>query len=84
MTAAAGSGRPAYRRIVLKLSGEALAGSQGYHGASVLAARGALRAQPSTDDRRVLTAWSLHLCIPHAAAAARTERRTTASSTGTL
>jgi uridylate kinase len=30
MTAAAGSGRPAYRRIVLKLSGEALAGSQGY------------------------------------------------------
>ncbi|HKC97746.1 MAG TPA: UMP kinase [Methylomirabilota bacterium] len=30
MSAAAGSGRPAYRRIVLKLSGEALAGSQGY------------------------------------------------------
>ena len=30
MTAGAGSGRPAYRRIVLKLSGEALAGSQGY------------------------------------------------------
>src|SRR2546425_13191874 len=30
MTADAGSGRPAYRRIVLKLSGEALAGSQGY------------------------------------------------------
>jgi uridylate kinase len=30
MTAAAGSGRPAYRRVVLKLSGEALAGSQGY------------------------------------------------------
>jgi uridylate kinase len=30
MTAAAGSGRPAYRRIVLKLSGEALAGNQGY------------------------------------------------------
>src|SRR6266478_2879442 len=30
MTGAAGSGRPAYRRIVLKLSGEALAGSQGY------------------------------------------------------
>ena len=30
MTAAAGSGRPAYRRILLKLSGEALAGSQGY------------------------------------------------------
>jgi uridylate kinase len=30
MTAAVGSGRPAYRRIVLKLSGEALAGSQGY------------------------------------------------------
>ena len=30
MTAAAGSGRPAYRRIVLKLSGEALAGGQGY------------------------------------------------------
>jgi uridylate kinase len=30
VTAAAGSGRPAYRRIVLKLSGEALAGSQGY------------------------------------------------------
>src|SRR5262244_1527077 len=30
MTAAAGSGRPAYRRIVLKLSGEALAGDQGY------------------------------------------------------
>jgi len=30
MTAAAGPGRPAYRRIVLKLSGEALAGSQGY------------------------------------------------------
>jgi len=30
MTAAAGSGRPAYRRIVLKLSGEALAGSQGF------------------------------------------------------
>jgi uridylate kinase len=26
----AGSGRPAYRRIVLKISGEALAGSQGY------------------------------------------------------
>src|SRR6059036_1844498 len=30
MTGAAGSGRPAYRRIVLKLSGEALAGNQGY------------------------------------------------------
>jgi len=30
MTAAAGSGRPAYRRIVLKLSGEALAGNQSY------------------------------------------------------
>jgi uridylate kinase len=30
MTAAAGSGRLAYRRILLKLSGEALAGSQGY------------------------------------------------------
>ena len=30
MTGAAGTGRPAYRRIVLKLSGEALAGSQGY------------------------------------------------------
>jgi uridylate kinase len=30
MTAAAGSARPAYRRIVLKLSGEALAGHQGY------------------------------------------------------
>jgi uridylate kinase len=30
MTAAAGPGRPAYRRILLKLSGEALAGSQGY------------------------------------------------------
>jgi uridylate kinase len=30
MTAVAGSGRPAYRRIVLKLSGEALAGNQGY------------------------------------------------------
>jgi len=30
MTAGAGAERPAYRRIVLKLSGEALAGSQGY------------------------------------------------------
>ena len=30
MAADAGSRRPAYRRIVLKLSGEALAGSQGY------------------------------------------------------
>jgi uridylate kinase len=30
MTADAGTGRPAYRRIVLKLSGEALAGNQGY------------------------------------------------------
>ena len=30
MTAGAGTARPAYRRIVLKLSGEALAGSQGY------------------------------------------------------
>src|SRR5262245_21391858 len=30
VTADAGSPRPAYRRIVLKLSGEALAGSQGY------------------------------------------------------
>ncbi len=30
MTAGAGVGGPAYRRIVLKLSGEALAGSQGY------------------------------------------------------
>ena len=30
MTAEAGTPRPAYRRIVLKLSGEALAGSQGY------------------------------------------------------
>jgi uridylate kinase len=30
MTAAAGLVRPAYRRIVLKLSGEALAGQQGY------------------------------------------------------
>jgi uridylate kinase len=30
MTAGTGSERPAYRRIVLKLSGEALAGSQGY------------------------------------------------------
>ncbi len=30
MVAEAGSRRPAYRRIVLKLSGEALAGSQGY------------------------------------------------------
>ena len=30
MRADAGSGRPAYRRIVLKLSGEALAGDQGY------------------------------------------------------
>jgi uridylate kinase len=30
MTGAAGSGRPAYRRVVLKLSGEALAGNQGY------------------------------------------------------
>ena len=30
MAAEAGSRRPAYRRIVLKLSGEALAGSQGY------------------------------------------------------
>ena len=30
MTAGAGAARPAYRRIVLKLSGEALAGSQGY------------------------------------------------------
>ena len=30
MTAAAAAGRPAYRRIVLKLSGEALAGDQGY------------------------------------------------------
>ena len=30
MAADAGSSRPAYRRIVLKLSGEALSGSQGY------------------------------------------------------
>ena len=30
MTAGAAAGRPVYRRIVLKLSGEALAGSQGY------------------------------------------------------
>ena len=30
MAAGAGAARPAYRRIVLKLSGEALAGSQGY------------------------------------------------------
>jgi uridylate kinase len=30
VTAGAGTGRPAYRRIVLKLSGEALAGGQGY------------------------------------------------------
>src|SRR6266849_5226953 len=30
MTAGAGTGRPAYRRIVLKRSGEALAGGQGY------------------------------------------------------
>ena len=30
MTADAGTARPAYRRIVLKLSGEALAGTQGY------------------------------------------------------
>ena len=30
MTAAAAAGRPLYRRIVLKLSGEALAGDQGY------------------------------------------------------
>ena len=30
MTAGAAPGRPVYRRIVLKLSGEALAGSQGY------------------------------------------------------
>ena len=30
MTAGAGTARPAYRRVVLKLSGEALAGSQGY------------------------------------------------------
>jgi uridylate kinase len=30
MTAGAGTARPAYRRIVLKLSGEALAGGQGY------------------------------------------------------
>jgi uridylate kinase len=30
VSAGAGSGRPAYRRIVLKLSGEALAGGQGY------------------------------------------------------
>ena len=30
MTAGAAPGRPAYRRIVLKLSGEALAGNQGY------------------------------------------------------
>src|SRR3989440_3232037 len=30
VTAAAAAGRPAYRRVVLKLSGEALAGSQGY------------------------------------------------------
>jgi len=30
MAAGAGVVRPAYRRIVLKLSGEALAGSQGY------------------------------------------------------
>ena len=30
MTAGADARRPAYRRIVLKLSGEALAGSQGY------------------------------------------------------
>ena len=30
MTAGAGTGRPAYRRLVLKLSGEALAGNQGY------------------------------------------------------
>jgi uridylate kinase len=30
MAAAAGSARPAFRRIVLKLSGEALAGGQGY------------------------------------------------------
>jgi uridylate kinase len=30
MAADAGSSRPAYRRVVLKLSGEALAGSQGY------------------------------------------------------
>ena len=30
MTAAAAAGRPIYRRIVLKLSGEALAGTQGY------------------------------------------------------
>jgi uridylate kinase len=30
MTGAAGSGRPVYGRIVLKLSGEALAGGQGY------------------------------------------------------
>jgi len=30
VTAAAAAGRPAYRRIVLKLSGEALAGTQGY------------------------------------------------------
>ncbi|MEK7385895.1 MAG: UMP kinase [candidate division NC10 bacterium] len=30
MTAEAGTARPAYRRVVLKLSGEALAGGQGY------------------------------------------------------
>jgi len=30
VSAGAGPARPAYRRIVLKLSGEALAGSQGY------------------------------------------------------
>src|SRR5688572_22732054 len=45
---------------------------------------GALRAQPSADDRCILAAWTLHVCAPHASAAARMVRRTTASSTGTL
>src|SRR5215211_2115942 len=45
---------------------------------------GAFRAQPPTYGQRVLTACGLHVCIPHAVAAARMVRRTTASSTGTL
>jgi hypothetical protein len=45
---------------------------------------GALRSQPTPDDRRVFAEWIRHACVPHVVAAARMVRLTTVSSTGTL
>ena len=73
VAAEAGTGRPAYRRIVLKLSGEALAGSQGY---------GIDPARARADRRRGARGRRARACRSPSSSAAATSSAGVAASAG--